>query len=835
MGDAAAWGARDAAVVWHGFTQMACYLDNEPIIVESAEGRELIDVDGRRYLDAISSLWVTTLGHRVPELDQAVRDQVDRVAHTTLLGNGNRVVVELAEALARVVPVDRPHLLFASDGAAAVEQALKIAFQYWANRGVAGRTRYLALGHAYHGDTVGSLSVGAGGFGTDLFDPLRFDVIRAPGYDAPDALASAAALVDEHGPVLAAVVVEPLVQGAAGMLVADPGAYGPLVDACRRHDVLLIADEVATGFGRTGTLFASEQCGLRPDLLALGKGLTGGYLPMSATAASDHVYRAFLGADLSDRTFYHGHSYSGNALAAAVALRHLELFEEWDVLANVRARSATLRRLLDERMVPLAAVGEVRSRGLMAGVELAPPDPGLRWGRRVCAGAVRRGVLVRPLGDVVVIMPPLTVTDAELTRIVDVLAASIAEVTATTTRTGRGSEGHAGPATTGTTPAPRGATPVGWDRRISAELDAVRAAGRWRTTRDLVTTGPVTGTLDGRPVVSFASNDYLGLTHHPAVVTAAHDALDRWGAGTGASRLVVGSRPLHSELESALAAWKGTEAALVFTTGYAANLGLLTTLGASPEVTVLSDELNHASIVDGCRLARTTVRVYRHGDLDDLAGQLAALNGPAVVVTDSAFSMDGDVADVAALVELAGRQGALLVLDEAHAVLGPDVPPGAPVVRVGTLSKAVGSLGGFVAGPARVVDLLRNRARSFIFTTAPTPADMAAALAALRLVRSDEGTALVERLRHNVERVRPGHPTPIVPVIVGDEAVAVRVADELLERGLLVPAIRPPTVPPGTSRLRVALSAAHDDAQLDRLSAALRSLAKLEPGGDRPA
>jgi adenosylmethionine---8-amino-7-oxononanoate aminotransferase len=815
MGDAAAWGARDAAVVWHGFTQMGCYLDNEPIIVDSAEGRELVDVDGRRYLDAISSLWVTTLGHRVPELDQALRGQIDRVAHSTLLGNGNRVVIELAEALARVVPVDRPHLLFASDGAAAVEQALKIAFQYWANRGVAGRTRYLALGHAYHGDTVGSLSVGAGGFGTDLFDPLRFDVIRAPGYDSPDALARAAALIDEHGSALAAVVIEPLVQGAAGMLVADPATYGPLVDACRRHDVLLIADEVATGFGRTGTLFASEQCGLRPDLLALGKGLTGGYLPMSATAASDRIYRAFLGADLSDRTFYHGHSYSGNALAAAVGLRHLELIEEWDVLANVRARSATLRRLLHERIAALAAVGEVRSRGLMAGVELAPPHPGLRWGRRVCAGAVHRGVLLRPLGDVVVVMPPLTVTDAELDRIVDALAASIAEVT-----------------TTGTT-AP--GIPGGWGRHISAELDAVRTAGRWRTTRDLVTTGPVTGTLDGRPVVSFASNDYLGLTHHPSVVAAAHDALDRWGAGTGASRLVVGSRPLHSELESALAAWKGTEAALLFATGYAANVGLLATLGASPEATVLSDELNHASIVDGCRLARATVRVYRHRDLDDLAGQLVGLDGPAVVVTDSAFSMDGDVADVEALLELAGRHGALLVLDEAHAVLGPDVPLGTPVVRMGTLSKALGSLGGFVAGPAPVVDLLRNRARSFIFTTASTPADTAAALAALRIARSDEGKALVERLRHNVDRVQPGHPTPIVPVVLGDEAVALRAADELLDRGLLVPVIRPPTVASGTSRLRIALSAAHDDTQLDRLSAALRSLATLEPRGDHPA
>jgi adenosylmethionine-8-amino-7-oxononanoate aminotransferase len=364
----------------------------------------------------------------VPELDQALYDQIDRVAHSTLLGNGNRTVIELAEALAAVVPVDRPHFLFASDGAAAVEQALKIAFQYWANLGVQGRTGYLALGHAYHGDTVGSLSLGAGGFGTDLFDPLRFAVRRAPGYDDPRALDAAADLVDEHGPRLAAVVVEPLVQGAAGMLVADPGGYGPLAEACRRHDVLLVADEVATGFGRTGTLFASERCGLRPDLMAIGKGLTGGYLPLSATVASERVYDAFLGADLSERTFYHGHSYSGNALAAAVALRHLQLLAERDVVAGVRARAATLRRLADERLAPLAPVADVRLCGLMGGVELAPPADGLRWGRRVCAAAVRRGVLLRPLGDVVVLMPPLTISDGELERIVDVLAAAIAEV-----------------------------------------------------------------------------------------------------------------------------------------------------------------------------------------------------------------------------------------------------------------------------------------------------------------------------------------------------------------------------------------------------------------------
>jgi adenosylmethionine-8-amino-7-oxononanoate aminotransferase len=417
------WVDRDAAVVWHGFTQMSCFADNAPIVVERGEGRELIDVDGNRYLDAISSLWVTTLGHRVPELDQAVVEQLGRVAHSTLLGNGNRVTVELAEALAAVVPVDDARFVFASDGACAVEQALKIAFQFWTNQGIAGRTSYVALADAYHGDTVGSLSLGAGGFGTDVFDPLRFPVLRAAD------LRDAAALVEREAHRLAAVVIEPLVQGAAGMVMHDPQDVRALADACLAHDVLLICDEVATGFGRTGTLFALDQCdGVRPDLLCVGKGITGGYLPLSATVASRRVWEAFLGPDLSDRTLYHGHSYGGNALAAAVALRHLQLLDEWDALANVRLRSAQLRGLLDERIAGLGGVREVRLRGLMGAVELAPPRDGLRWGRRVCAGAVARGVLLRPLGDVVVLMPMLTSTAEEIERIVDVLAESIAEV-----------------------------------------------------------------------------------------------------------------------------------------------------------------------------------------------------------------------------------------------------------------------------------------------------------------------------------------------------------------------------------------------------------------------
>ncbi len=430
MGEADDWVARDEAVVWHGFTQMSTYGENAPVVVDHAEGHEVVDVDGRRYLDAISSLWVTTLGHRVPELDDALREQIERGAHTTMLGNGNRVVVELAEALALVVPVERPHFLFASDGASAVEQALKIAFQYWANVGVAGRTTFLGFGGAYHGDTIGALSVGAGGFGTDLFDPLRFPVLRAPGFDDPEWSTVAASMIEQHASTLAAVIVEPLVQGAAGMHCADPAGLARLGAACRAHDVLLICDEVATGFGRTGTLFASEQCDLRPDLLCMGKGITGGYLPMSATAASHRVFEAFLGPDLSEKTLYHGHSYGGNALAAAVALRHLQLIGERDVLANVRVRSEELRALLHDRVAPLAGVREVRLCGLMGGVELAPPAEGLRWGRKVCAGAVDRGVLLRPLGDVVVLMPPLTITSSELHTIVAALAESIRNVMA---------------------------------------------------------------------------------------------------------------------------------------------------------------------------------------------------------------------------------------------------------------------------------------------------------------------------------------------------------------------------------------------------------------------
>ena len=365
-----------------------------------------------------------------------------------------------------------------------------------------------------------------------------------------------------------------------------------------------------------------------------------------------------------------------------------------------------------------------------------------------------------------------------------------------------------------------------WSALVDERCRRIEDEGRWRRPRPFAARGPQ-GQLDGvGAVVSFASNDYLGLSAHPAVAAGARAALERWGTGSGASRLVTGSRPLHHRLETELADWKGCERAVCFPTGFAANLGVLTTFGELA-ATICSDELNHASIIDGARLARAEVAVYRHGDVDDLDRLLGEAAGPALVVSDLVFSMDGDVAPVKELAACCRRHGAMLVLDEAHAVLGPD--PGADLdglcaLRVGTLSKALGSLGGFVAGPARFVELLENRARSYIFTTAASPADAGAALAAVTLVRSAEGAALVRRLGQLVETVAPGHPSPIVPVVLGDERRALEASEALLRRGLWVPAIRPPTVAPGTARLRITLSAAHRDEDVAALVEALGDL-----------
>lgn len=362
-----------------------------------------------------------------------------------------------------------------------------------------------------------------------------------------------------------------------------------------------------------------------------------------------------------------------------------------------------------------------------------------------------------------------------------------------------------------------------WPQWITTSLAEADAQGRRRHLRTFDGVGPDLVESEGRMVTSFASNDYLGLAHHRATIAAAHAALDRWGTGSGSARLIVGGRPIHAELEAALALWRGDGAALVTSTGFQANLSVLSTFG--PGTRIVSDELNHASIIDGARLARTEVTVYRHGDVDQAEALVASAPGRALVVTDTVFSMDGDVAPIAELSAACARHRAMLVLDDAHAVFAtPEVDPDASCIRVGTLSKTLGSLGGYVTGPQSVIDVLVNRARPFIFTTAPPPSAMAAALAAIEVYRSAEGHTLRARLRSHIEMLRPGHPSPIIPIVLGAEAAALSAAADLANCGLLVPAIRPPTVPVGSSRLRVALSADHTWEQVAALAAALGRL-----------
>ena len=356
-----------------------------------------------------------------------------------------------------------------------------------------------------------------------------------------------------------------------------------------------------------------------------------------------------------------------------------------------------------------------------------------------------------------------------------------------------------------------------WSARATEELDALRGMNRFRQSVAFDGGGPE-GMVHGRRVVSFASNDYLGLASHPRVKAAAHAAIDKFGAGAMASRLVVGTRSLHFELEAALAQWKSASHALVFPTGYAANLGVLATFGRE-DVTVFSDALNHASIIDGCRLAKAKAVVYRHGDLEQLASLMNATVGKKMVVSETVFSMDGDRVNVAGLADLCARHGALLVLDEAHDVFDRKMPAvsALEVLRIGTLSKTLGTLGGFVAGPRPLIELLTNRARTFIFTTGLPPADVAAAIAALEICTGEEGAALRARLRGFVDMFSPGHPSAILPVIIGEDAAALAVAARLFEEGLYVPAIRPPTVAAGTARLRVTFSATHTEEMCARL------------------
>ncbi len=428
---------RDKDFLWHPFTQMRDWLKDQPLIIEEAKGSYLKDTHGRWYLDGVSSLWVNVHGHRKKEIDAAIKRQLNKLAHSTLLGLGNVPSIELAGELIKIAPQGLTKVFYSDSGSSAVEIALKIAYQYWQYLDKA-KTRFIHLENAYHGDTIGAVSVG----GVDLFHKaykgLLFESYKADSpycYRCPkgkiyplcgwECLDSLKDILRQHSALIAGLIVEPLVQAAAGMLVWPQGIYKEMSRLCKEHNVLLIADEVAVGFGRTGSMFASEWEGVSPDMLCLAKGITGGYLPLAATLTTKNIFDGFLGEYKEQKTFFHGHTYTGNPLACAAALANLELFKKEKTLEKLKPKIQFLKEEL-EKFNALENVGDIRQKGFMAGIELVkdkqtkePYAWEERMGIKVCQKAREYGVILRPLGNVIVLMPPLSITEEELKQLLE--------------------------------------------------------------------------------------------------------------------------------------------------------------------------------------------------------------------------------------------------------------------------------------------------------------------------------------------------------------------------------------------------------------------------------
>src|SRR5262245_46869766 len=439
----------DHTYVWHPFTQMREWMGEEPCIISQGEGHYLIDVHGRKYLDGVSSLWCNVHGHRKKKLDDAISAQLDRIAHSTFLGLSHDSGIQLAQKLIEVAPKGLQRVFYSDSGATAVEIALKMAVQYWQLKGAGQRTQIASLAESYHGDTVGSMSVGYSETFHRFHKSLLFPVLRLTpphvfryyqGMNEAEALAAAVRVAEEkladNKDNLAALVMEPLMQGAAGMWSQPVGFVKALSEICRRHEILFILDEVATGFGRTGKMFACEHAGVTPDILCLAKGITGGYLPLAATLTREEIFSAFLGEYREFKTFFHGHTYTGNPLGCAVAMASLDLFERENILEKMQPRIAYLHKQLHGDFLSLAHVSDARQWGYMAGIELVADKISRRnypveqrIGHKVIREARQRSIMIRPLGDVIILMPPLSITDDELAALLDVVHDCIVAVT----------------------------------------------------------------------------------------------------------------------------------------------------------------------------------------------------------------------------------------------------------------------------------------------------------------------------------------------------------------------------------------------------------------------
>tara|TARA_Y100000746_G_scaffold56284_1_gene45449 strand:+ start:142 stop:1464 length:1323 start_codon:yes stop_codon:yes gene_type:complete len=422
----------DLDYIWHPFTQMKEYLKEDPLVIEDSDGVYLIDSDGNRYIDGVSSLWVNIHGHKVSKINKAIKNQVDKIAHSTLLGVTNPSASLLAKKLIDISPAGLKKVFYSGDGASAVEVALKMAFQYWLIKGKKRKNNFVCLKDGYHGDTLGAVSVGGIDVFHSTFKPLLFKSYKIPSYDSSDnTIARLESILIKKADTIAALIMEPYVQAAGGIKVATKGYLKKIQKLCKKFDILLILDEVATGFGRTGEMFACDHDNVTPDILVLGKGLTGGYLPLSATITTNDIFETFLGEHEELKAFFHGHSYSGNPLACSAAIANLEIFEEEQTIKKAKKVIEIFEEELKE-FSGLEHVSSVRNKGLMAGIDLKKNVKkninykfNERIGKKVCDIAKKDGVLIRPLGDTIVIMPPVSIKQKELKKLTRTIYKSI--------------------------------------------------------------------------------------------------------------------------------------------------------------------------------------------------------------------------------------------------------------------------------------------------------------------------------------------------------------------------------------------------------------------------
>ena len=438
----------DKKYIWHPFTQMKYALQEEPVIIEEGRGAWIKDIDGKWYIDGVSSLWVNVHGHRHPAIDKAIRAQLDKIAHSTMLGLSNVPATILAKKLIDIAPKGLKKVFYSDSGSEAVEIALKMAFQYCQQTGQTKKKKFLTLVNAYHGDTIGSVSVGGIDLFHKIYKPLLFRSFKAPTpycYRCPlgldkrtckmRCLSEVESIMKKHHKEIAAMIVEPLVQAAAGMLVYPKGYLGGIRKLCSKYNILMIVDEVAMGFGRTGKMFACDHEGVSPDLMCVAKGITGGYLPVAATLTTQRIFDAFLGKHEEHRTFYHGHTYTGNPLGCAAANASIDLFKKEGTIAKLRPKIKLLSRRLNE-IKKLAHVGDIRQSGFLAGIEIVRDKrtkkefPAVdKIGIKVIMEARKHGLIIRPLGDVIVIMPPLCISPVDLGKMLDIIQLSINKVT----------------------------------------------------------------------------------------------------------------------------------------------------------------------------------------------------------------------------------------------------------------------------------------------------------------------------------------------------------------------------------------------------------------------